>query len=218
MAERALLFLDVDGTLLPGGGEKLDATLVDWQEWQSPRNPRLARMNRTHGERLLSLDCDLIWATAWMHHANEVIAPLLGLPHLAVADLPEAPLEDPVGTLHWKTAALVAAANGRRFIWLDDEISDLDRAWVDTHHKGSALLHRVDSRSGLVEADLAVVSSWLLRQRLVIRRRRPSLVRGCWLQRNESSDLSGHWVTAEPLDELHGDRGPWKSSHAQGAR
>jgi len=29
-------------------------------------------MDRTHGERLLSLDCDLIWATAWMHHANEV--------------------------------------------------------------------------------------------------------------------------------------------------
>ena len=88
---RALLFLDVDGTLLPSDGAKFDATLVDWQEWQSRRNPRLARMDRTHGRRLLALACDLVWATAWMHDANEVIAPLLGLPPLPVADLPEAP-------------------------------------------------------------------------------------------------------------------------------
>ena len=112
MVARALLFLDVDGTLLPSDGAKFDATLVDWQEWQSRRNPLLARMDRTHGQRLLALACDLIWATAWMHDANEVIAPLLGLPPLPVADLPEAPLEDPIGTLHWKTAALVAAALG----------------------------------------------------------------------------------------------------------
>ena len=107
---RALLFLDVDGTLLPSDGAKFDATLVDWQEWQTHRNPRLPRVDRSHGQRLQSLACDLIWATAWMHHANEVIAPLLGLPPLPVADLPEAPLEEPIGALVWKTAALVAAA------------------------------------------------------------------------------------------------------------
>jgi hypothetical protein len=65
---RALLFLDVDGTLLPGDGAKFDAALVDWQEWQSHRNPR---MDRTHGRRLLALDCDLVWAAAWMHDAIE---------------------------------------------------------------------------------------------------------------------------------------------------
>jgi hypothetical protein len=161
VAGRALLFLDVDGTLLPSDGEMLDATLVDWQEWQSRRNPRLARVDRAHGGRLLSLDCDLVWATAWMHDANEVIAPLLGLAPLPVADLPEAPLEDPVDALHWKTSALVAAAGGRRFVWLDDEISDIDRAWVGAHHDGAALLHRVDPMLGLTEADLAVVGDWL---------------------------------------------------------
>lgn len=96
-----------------------------------------------------------------MHDANEVIAPLLGLPPLPVADLPEAPLEDPVDTLHWKTAALIATAAGRRFVWVDDEISDIDRAWVNTHHAGPALLHRVDPRSGLTEADLAQIGDWL---------------------------------------------------------
>lgn len=163
VSDCALLFLDVDGTLLPSDGwEEFDATLIDWQEWQSSRNPRLAQIDRMHGQRLQALACDLVWATAWMHDANEVIAPLLGLPQLPVADLPEAPLEDPIGTLHWKTAALVAAAAGRRFVWVDDEIADIDRAWVSRHHGGSALLHRVDPRSGLTEADLAAIGDWLM--------------------------------------------------------
>jgi hypothetical protein len=116
---RALLFLDVDGTLLPSDGwAEFDATLVDWQEWQSHRNPRLARVDRTHGRRLLAFACDLVWATAWMHDANEVIAPLLGLPQLPVADLPEAPLEHPIGTLHWKTARPYGAAPPRRIALL----------------------------------------------------------------------------------------------------
>ena len=162
MAVRTLLFLDVDGTLLASDGwAEIDASLIDWQEWQSHRNPRLAGMDRTLGPRLLALGCELVWATAWMHDANEVIAPLLGLPQLPVADLPEAPLEDPVGTLHWKTAALVAAADGRRFVWVDDEISDIDRVWVGAHHRGPARLHRVDPRSGLTEADLAQIDDWL---------------------------------------------------------
>lgn len=157
-----MLFLDVDGTLLSSDGwAEFDAALIDWHEWQSHRNPRLAGMDRTLGRRLLALGRELVWATAWMHDANEVIAPLLGLPPLPVVDLPDAPSEDRVDTLHWKTMALVTAASGRRFVWIDDEISDIDRAWVDAHHEGSALLHRVDPRSGLTEADLAQIGKWL---------------------------------------------------------
>lgn len=162
MVGRPLLFLDVDGTLLPSNGRaEIDATLIDWQEWQSHRNPRLPGMDRTLGRRLLELGCELVWATAWMHDANEVIAPLLGLPPLPVAELPEAQLQNPVDSLHWKTAALVAAADGRPFVWADDEISDIDRAWVDAHHDGPALLHPVDPRSGLTALDLAQIGGWL---------------------------------------------------------
>jgi hypothetical protein len=53
-----------------------------------------------------------------MDDANEVIAPLLGLPHLPVADLPDVPEEDQAGLLHWKTRALVEAAAGRPFAWV----------------------------------------------------------------------------------------------------
>ncbi|WP_371525187.1 hypothetical protein OG302_02845 [Streptomyces sp. NBC_01283] len=160
-AQRPLLFLDVDGTLLPYDGAQLPSTLEQWGQWQHPSNPQLAKVIPGHGPRLLALSCDLMWATAWMHDANAVIAPLLGLPELPVAGLPDAPEEDATGVLHWKTRALVEIAAGRTFLWVDDEISDLDRAWVAARHEGQALLHRVDSTTGLTDTDLRVLGHWL---------------------------------------------------------
>lgn len=156
-----LLFLDVDGTVLPRGEPALREKIEDWTAWQSPSNPHLSKIDLVNGQRLRALPCDLIWATAWMHDANKVIAPLLGLPQLPVADLPDAPDDDPVGTLHWKTKTLVETAGGRPFAWLDDELTDLDRAWVAAHHPGWALLHRVDTAVGLTSADLTTVERWL---------------------------------------------------------
>ncbi|MDX3852745.1 HAD domain-containing protein [Streptomyces sp. AK02-01A] len=159
--QRPLLFLDVDGTLLPYGGAPLPSTVEEWDGWQDLSNPQLAKLNPTHGPRLLALPCALMWATAWMDDANEVIAPLLGLPELPVADLPDTPEQDEDDVLHWKTRALVEAAAGRPFVWVDDEITEVDRAWVATHHRGQALLHRVHSERGLTDMDFAVLDDWL---------------------------------------------------------
>ncbi|GAA4893630.1 hypothetical protein LX16_1804 [Stackebrandtia albiflava] len=158
---RPLLFLDVDGTLLPYGGATLPSSTAEWERWQHHANPQLAKLVPAHGPRLRDLGCELVWATAWMHDANTVIAPLLGLPPLPVADLPDAPEVDLPDVLHWKTRSLVEAASGRPFIWLDDEIGPLDREWVRWEHPGPALPHRVDASVGVTDADFTVICAWL---------------------------------------------------------
>jgi hypothetical protein len=137
-----LIFLDVDGPLIPFG-----APSRQYPTYQLPG--------------------DLAWATTWMADANECIAPLIGLPPLAVVEWPEPSgidaLDERTG-LHWKTRALVNWAAGRAFAWVDDEITEADRTWVSAHHRGEALLHRIDPRHGLTDADYATLGEWLHRQ------------------------------------------------------
>jgi hypothetical protein len=65
--------------------------------------------------------------------------------------------------VHWKTVPLTRWAAGRRFVWLDDEITDADRLWVAAHYPERALLRRVDPYLGLTDADLDAVRQWLER-------------------------------------------------------
>ncbi|WP_405546988.1 HAD domain-containing protein [Streptomyces phaeochromogenes] len=172
-AERPLLFLDVDGPLIPFGaasGQYPDGYPTYGTDSVGPdENPLLARINPAHGLRLMALPCELVWATTWMAEANETVAPRLGLPELAVVTWPEPDDEEADGEaeedarrgLHWKTRALVDRAAGRAFVWVDDEITDTDRAWVSAHHRGRALLHRVDPRRGLTDADFDALDEWL---------------------------------------------------------
>jgi hypothetical protein len=148
----ALVFLDVDGTLLPFGSADAALTGAD--------HP-LPRVDPRHGPRLARLPGRLVWATTWMEEANEVLAPLLGLPRLPVLDPPEPTVEDRYFGLHWKTRAIIDTAAGTAFAWLDDEITDADREWVADRHRAPALLLRVDPRRGLATADLDELEAWL---------------------------------------------------------
>ncbi|MFG3280376.1 HAD domain-containing protein [Streptomyces sp. NPDC048111] len=173
-AARPLLFLDVDGPLIPFGRPEGYPTYEDDRGLRAPStNPLLARLNPAYGPRFTALarDCDLVWATTWMEEANECVAPRLGLPQLPVVHWPDESSEpgsesdlaraDARRGLHWKTRVLLAYAAGRPFAWLDDEIRAVDRHWVADHSPAPALLHQVNPREGLVEMDFAVVAAWL---------------------------------------------------------
>ncbi|MEU0788799.1 HAD domain-containing protein [Amycolatopsis sp. NPDC005961] len=151
---RPLLFLDVDGPLIPfgrGSGAYPVFTNADLG------NPLLSRVDPALGPRLLALGCDLVWATTWLEDANECIAPLLGLPPLPVLDFPD---EDAGPGLHWKTRRIVEHSAGGPFAWIDDETTHADRAWVADHHPGPALLHTVDASAGLTAGDLTTIATW----------------------------------------------------------
>lgn len=161
------LFLDVDGTLIPFGAER------PYPQYEPPRtlpgppaHPLLTRVDPALGtrlERLAELGCELVWATTWLDDANAALAPWLGLSPLRLVDWPDEDAEPWLGPRapHWKTRPLVAWAAGSPFVWVDDEISDVDRAYVAAHHPSPALLHRVDHRYGLTDHDFAALEEWI---------------------------------------------------------
>ncbi|MBT2467980.1 hypothetical protein J7E97_08830 [Streptomyces sp. ISL-66] len=168
-----LLLLDVDGPLNPfrsrlAGLRGYTSHRMRPTIWMSRRAPdsRSARrglrvrLHPTHGPRLLSLPYELAWATTWMHEANTMISPHVGLPaDLPVIEWPELFADDPDG-LSWKTRHLTAWAAGRPFAWVDDMITPRDRAWVAAHHPAPALLLRIHPRQGLRPADFATLHRW----------------------------------------------------------
>ncbi|MEU9734145.1 HAD domain-containing protein [Streptomyces sp. NPDC048002] len=173
MSERPLLLLDVDGPLNPfrarfarhRGYVTCRVHPAGWSASQRPGSRRLrrglrVRLHPGHGAQLLALPYDLAWATVWMHEANEMIAPAIGLPgDLPVIEFTDMFEPDPEG-LFWKTRQIVAWAAGRPFVWVDDMITDRDVAHVAEHHDGPGLLMPIDPRRGLEEAQFTRLAAW----------------------------------------------------------
>ena len=110
------MLLDVDGVLLPvldntvpgryyeASGDFRKVSLKHWNTgethsiWISPRNAD--RLRRLRGQ------FEIVWATGWNQHANEIIAPLHGLPELPVIELAWSEDLRMLGT-SWKLPAII---------------------------------------------------------------------------------------------------------------
>ncbi|MGI5220134.1 HAD domain-containing protein [Nocardia sp. CA-290969] len=154
-----LLFLDVDGPLLPfGAGSRHEPP-------DAVGDSHLRRLDPELGRHLAALPYEMVWATTWEDDANTEIAPRIGLPRLPVVHWPdpspEHEHEDRWFGLCWKTRTLVDWAAGRPFAWIDDEITDSDRNWVRAHHPGRAFLRHVEPDHGLGESDFTALGQWL---------------------------------------------------------
>ncbi|SDI57595.1 HAD domain-containing protein [Nonomuraea jiangxiensis] len=158
---RPLLLLDVDGVLNPMRGPSPDfrayRCLIGSEVYTVHLNPR-------HGRRLLDLalttGSELVWATTWEDHANDWIAPRIGLPSLPVIPMsPEAPSE--FGEM-FKTPHVAAYAGRRPFVWFDDQVWAEDEEYLRVH-RGLAdfLLVHVDPRIGLTSRHLGMAHEWL---------------------------------------------------------
>ncbi|MET7476747.1 hypothetical protein ABZT17_20565 [Streptomyces sp. NPDC005648] len=176
---RPVLLVDVDGPLNPYAAKphrrpvgyqthrlltpRWEAAerrrLTEWGLPNKPVKPLRVWLNPDHGPALDALPFELVWATTWEEEANAFVAPVLGLSELPFIRWPS-PRPEPGGGVFWKTPEIVAWAKGRAFAWVDDEITAADRSWVEKHHDGPALLHRVDPRYGLVIDDFAALTAW----------------------------------------------------------
>ena len=112
-----LLFLDVDGPLIPFRARPAGPTLALGDvagSADASGNPLIERLDPADGHRLLALGCQLVWATTWMADANEIVAPRLGLPELPVVEFPDGD-EESEHRLHWKTRFLTQWPGRRPF-------------------------------------------------------------------------------------------------------
>ncbi|WP_435846969.1 hypothetical protein [Streptomyces griseoaurantiacus] len=126
-----------------------------------PVKPLRVWLKPDHGPALEALPFDLVWATTWEEEANAFVAPVLGLSDLPFIAWPS-PRPEPGAGVFRKMPEIVGWAKGRAFAWVDDEITEADRAWGKQHHEGPALLHRIDPRRGLATDDFATLTEWAI--------------------------------------------------------
>ena len=158
---KPLLLIDVDGVLNP-----MARPTPDFRRYRCTIGAEVytVHLNPRHGRRLLDLalmtGSELVWATTWEQHANEWIAPRIGLPTLPVIPMnPDVPSE--YGEM-FKTPNVAAYVGRRPFVWFDDQVWAEDEEYLRVHQGlDDFLLIHVDPREGLTSRHLGMAHEWL---------------------------------------------------------
>ena len=149
---RPLLFLDVDGVLNPfGSGCPAGYTEHDLFPGEEP-----VRVNLVHGTWITELAAafDVVWATGWNDHANDLLVPLLGLRPLPVLAVPPGPF--PAGA---KVPLIASRVGGRPAAWIDDGHTAEARVWA-RYRQAPTCLVTADPTVGLTRAQVDQVLGW----------------------------------------------------------
>lgn len=162
MTQNAIvILLDVDGPLNPFAAKptkRPEGHLTHRYEWKQGKYQKPLRvwLNPLHGPLLDALGAEIVWATMWEHEANSWIAPKIGLGEKSVIEWKDWDYSNPE-RLHPKTRRIAEWMNSNRpgqpFIWVDDEPTGRDAAYLDENCNSEAKILRIDPKFGLMEAD-----------------------------------------------------------------
>jgi hypothetical protein len=153
--DRPLLFLDVDGTLLPElpgdlddvSSEGLQAVRARGREVWVPLHLRRALPE-------LARRYEIAWCTDWEEGANVTVAPLFELPDdLAVIR------HDPAAVRWWKLEGVDRFAGDRPLAWADDRMRVEARRWAAQRAADTLLLQPAPDR-GLTPDDVAQLAAF----------------------------------------------------------
>ncbi|MEU4212889.1 HAD domain-containing protein [Streptomyces sp. NPDC026206] len=165
-----LLYLDIDGVLIPGpnrhghtpASHRLDNVLPEGYT-----EPVKIWLNPEHGPQILELldatSLEPVWCSSWRADASGLIGSRLGLPAWPHVPLPRLLLttSHPDGYL-WKRDHVAVHAAGAPFAWIDDDFTDVDHAWAEARAAAGhpTLLVQPEHYVGILPEHLHAVRAW----------------------------------------------------------
>lgn len=165
---KPVILLDVDGPLnpwsaRPGLPEGFTEHVTRPRGWETGKGLKV-RLRASDGPRLMSLGCEVIWATAWEDEANEWIGPKVGLPELPFIDWIDKNHWN-IERLHWKTKRILQWMSVHRpdvpFIWIDDEVTRRDKDWITEFGSTGSTTLLVPPNKGLEDGHFARIDEWV---------------------------------------------------------